>query len=148
MDLLLRREQRDDGWIASSITFVLYAQLDFTEEEAHQCERYDLYSRVAYNSEDFVRHLEAADKHREKAAEEADLGEIISNSFSALFYNVAGRLSLQLTVQNLCDGIHLESQELEEILHIEKCVRDAAAGIASYLDVALTFGGEEQLNEY
>jgi hypothetical protein len=141
--------QRDDGWIQSSITFILYAQLDLSEEERFQFEKYDLYSRVVYNSEDFLQNLEAADKHREKAAEpEAELSEIISNSLSALYYNIVGRVSLQLTVQNLFDGIRIESQELDEMLRVEKAIQSAALGLSSYLDVALTFDGQEQLDEY
>ncbi len=148
MHLLVRRMQRDDGWIQSSITFILYAQLDLTEEERFQFKKYELYERVVYNSEDFLQNLQAADKHREKAAETEELGEIISNSFSALYHNIAGRLSLQLTISNLVDGIRIESQDLEEILHIVRAIQDSAAGLASYLDVALTFDGEEQLDEY
>jgi hypothetical protein len=148
MHLLIRRMQRDDGWVQSSITFILYAQLDLTEEEQFQFEKYDLYSRIVYNSEDFLTNLEAADKHRGKAAATEELGEIISNSFSALYYNIAGRLTLQLSVQNIVDGIRIESQELDEILRIEGFIRNSAEALASYIDVALTFDGQEQLDEY
>lgn len=149
MHLLIRRMQRDDGWIQSSITFILYGQLDLTEEEQFQFKKYDLYTRIVYNSEDFIENLEAADKHREKANDpETALSDIVYNSFAALFYNMAGKLSLQLSVQNLVDGIRVESQDLEEILRIEQHIRDAGEGLASYIGVALTFDGQEQLDEY
>lgn len=149
MHLLIRRTQRDDGWIASSITFILYAQLDLSEEEQFQFEKYDLYTRVVYNSEDFVEHLEAADKYREKAAEpETELSEIVRNSFAALYHNILGRAALQLSVQSLADGIRIESQELDEILRIERIIQEAAFNLAAYIDVALTFDGQEQLDEY
>jgi hypothetical protein len=147
MHLLIRRMQRDDGWIQSSITFILYALLDLSEEEQFQFEKYDLYSRIIYNSEDFLKNLEAADKHRKKAAETEDLGEIISNSLSALYYNIAGRLTLQLSVQNVVDGISIESQELDEVLRIAGFIRESAAALASYIDAALTFDGQETLDE-
>ena len=155
MHLLIRRMQRDDGWIQSSITFILYAQLDLSEEEQFQFEKYELPSFVVYNSEDFLKNLEAADKHRAEAAKEhakpgteVNLENIISNSFYALFYNIAGRLTLQLSVQSLMDGIRIESQELDEILRIEKHIQNSAAGLASYIDVALTFDGQELLDEH
>src|ERR1700730_9455569 len=64
MLLLVRRSQRDDGWIATSMTFVLYAQLDLNREEEHLFDKYRLHDRVVYNSEPFLQHLEAADEHR------------------------------------------------------------------------------------
>jgi hypothetical protein len=161
--LLVRRSQRDDGWIASSITFVLYAQLDLDAEEEHLFDKYKLHDRVVYNSEAFLQHLQAADEHRaeiERAHEVmqdtehkdhdwlTNASTMFYNSFAALGYNMLGKLDLQLTLQGLIDGIHIESQDLEEILGIEKYIHQSTVFLAEYLNVALTFDGREELDEH
>ena len=149
MHLLTRRLQRDDGWFESAMTFVLDAQLDLTPEEKFLFYKYDLAERVIYNSEDFLAHLKAADEHREEAAkDDQDLLTSTYHSFAAFGENIWGKLSLQLTLQNLLDGAHVESADLEEILYIESLVRQSSEFVADYLKVALTFDSHEELSEY
>jgi hypothetical protein len=149
MHLLIRRHQRDDGWFESSVTFVLYAQLDLSPEELFLFEKYDLAERVVYNSEDFLKHLKAADDYREEAAkDDQDLVSIYYNSFAALGQNIMGTLSLQITLQSLIDGLQTESEDLEEILYIESLIQQSSQFVADYLKLALTFDSSEALHEY
>jgi len=145
------------------MTFVLYAQLDLDAEEDHLFEKYQLHDRVVYNSEAFLQHLQAADEHRaeiERAHElMQDTGHkdhdfltnaatMAYNSVAAFGYNTLGKLDLQLTLQGLVDGIHIESQDLEEILGIEKYIHQSTVFLADYLNVAFTFAGREELDEH
>ena len=163
MHLLVRRSQRDDGWIQTSMTFVLYAQLDLDAEDQFLFEKYGLHDRVVYNSEAFLQHLKAADEHREETERAYEVmldaehkehdwltnaGTMVYNSFAAFGYNMLGKLDLQLTLQGLIDGIQIESQDLEEILGIEKYIHQSTAFLADYLNVALTFDGREELDEH
>jgi hypothetical protein len=59
--------------------FLLDARLELTPKEQHFFEKYELPERVIYNSEAFLRHLQAADKYREVAAKERDLSKIVYN---------------------------------------------------------------------
>jgi hypothetical protein len=149
MHLLIRRSQRDDGWFESSITFIRDCQLDMSEEEHYLFTRYGIADRIVYNSEDFVEHLEAADAAREEAAKDVtDLGTVYSQSLVAFFHNIMGRLSLQISLQSLVDGLHVESQDLEETLYIEKLVREGVEFIAQYFELGFTFDSSEALHEY
>jgi len=149
MHLLTRRSQRDDGWLETSMTFILNAELDLGAEEKYLFDKYQLHDRVIYNSETFMEHLNAADKHREEAAkDEQDLGTILYESFAALGHNIMGKLSLQLTLQNLLDGAHIETQDLEELLRIEQLIATSVQFVADYLKIAVTFDSREELSEY
>jgi hypothetical protein len=149
MDLLLRRSQRDDGWMWSSITFILYAQLDLDEEERHLLKQYALHDRVVYNSADFLHHLKAADEYRETAAKTPDDDPltIAYNSFAALAHNILGKFYLQLTLQNLIEGVRIESDDLEEISTVANLIQKAVAFLSQYYDIAATFDGREDLDE-
>jgi len=154
MHLLLRQSQRDDGWIWTSMIFLLDARLDLTAEEQYLFERYRLNDRVVYNSDAFMQHLHAADEHREAAAATtdvpldaplqdhiasaaSDLSATAYNSGLALAHNVLGNLSLQITLQSLVEGIHIESEDLEEILTVAQLIRSGTEFLAAYLNIAL-----------
>lgn len=131
------------------MTFLLKAQLDLGAEEKYLFDKYELKDRVVYNSDAFIQHLHAADEHREEAAkDEQELSTIAYSSLAALGHNIMGKLSLQLTLQNLLDGIQIESQDLEELLHVEGLIHQSAKYVADYLKIAVTFDSREDLNEY
>jgi hypothetical protein len=166
MHLLLRQSQRDDGWIWSSMTFLLDARLDLDAEEQYLFGKYRLYDRVVYNSEAFIHHLDTADQYREAAAAPhtnvpldapladhittatSDLAATAYNSFAALAHNILGKMALQITLQSLVDGIRVESEDLEEILTVAQLMQRGVEFLATYLQVSVTFDGREELSEY
>jgi hypothetical protein len=149
MHILTRRSQRDDGWFESSMRFLLYAQLELNPEEEFLFKKYSIADRVVYNSAGFLEQLQAADEARDEAAkDDADLWTVYYNSFAALYHNIAGKLELQITLQNLIDGLTTESQDIEEILFIENLVRQGVEFIAQYFELAFTFDSREELHEY
>lgn len=164
MHLLIRRRQHDDeGWLWTSTIFELEGRLDLDEEEHYLFEKHKLGERVIYNSDAFLQNLYEADRYREAAAKiELDLNDpnkdapsliggladIVSNSALALTYNILGKISLQLTLQDLLKGFHVESEDLEEILTVDRRTRESVEFVASYLDVACTFDGSEDLSEH
>lgn len=163
MHLLLSRRQHDEeGLLSTSTIFELEGRLDLDEEERFMFDKYELGDRVIYNSDAFLQHLYEADSYREAAAKADEnlprardvsetvggLAEILSNSVLALTYNLLGKVSLQLTLQNLLDGFHVESEDLEEILTVEGRTRESVRFTAEYLDTVCTFDGSEELSEH
>lgn len=165
MHLLLRRSQRDDGWIFSSMIFLLDAQLDLTPDEQELFEKYDLLSHVVYDSDAREQYAHAAIERFEAATKPtkpipifepsaADIASQFSNIASMLWnsavgatYGLISDLSLRITLGTLIDGQHFESESLEEMLTVEDNIKQATEYLANYLHVALTFDGREDLSE-
>jgi len=160
--LLIRRRQHDEeGLFSSSVVFELEGRLDLDEEELFLFDKYELSGRVIYNSDAFLQSLYAADQYREAAAKAerdlynasnegaaASLAGIVGNSVLAFGYNMLGKVSLQLTLQDLVRGFHIESEDLEEILAVERLTKASVEFLAVYLDSACTFDGSEELSEH
>ena len=154
MHLLLRRSQRDDGWIASSITFILDARLDLTVDELELFNKYDLQSLVVYDSEPRSHHADAAYDHFDKATAVPvwnpsfyDLAASLWNNALGSAHGLISYLSLRITLGDLLDGQHIESEDLEQLLVAEENIGMAAKYLAGYFKVALTFDGGEELRE-
>ncbi len=165
MHLLLRRSQRDDGWIWSSITFLLDARLDLAPEELELFHKYNLYDFVVYDSDPRVQHAHSAGERFDAAAKpmtpvpwEPSLGDLATafGEIGASLWHVAAgtthglfsMIALQITLGSLVAGQHFESESLEEILTVANNIQQATEYLATYLDVALTFDGREELSEH
>jgi hypothetical protein len=166
MHLLIRTSQRDDGWIWSSMTFILDVRLDLDEDEEEQFTRYGLHKIIVYDSQALQDRAQAADEHREalkadrpKLPANASIEEQVMNelsylastfyhSFAALGHDLLSWLTLQITLGSMIQGQRIESQNLEEITTIANLLREAAEYTASYFEVALTFDGREELSEW
>ena len=165
MHLLLRRSQRDDGWIWSSITFQLDARLDLDGEELHLFEKYQLYDLAVYDSDARVQHAHSAMESYVSSEQSADAVPLfpaadeihiaLGNAFASIWHlgagithNIMSTLSLQITLGSLVAGQHIESQDLDEVLSVAANIHSAVEYLANYLNVALTFDGREELDEY
>jgi hypothetical protein len=165
MHLLLRRSQRDDGWIWNSMTFLLDVRLELTTEERELFEKYDLRSFVVYDSDAFVQHTYSAIERYDAASKPMTpmpwepsaghlataFGEIAAslwNTSVAASHEIVSMLALRITLGSLIDGQHFESQDLEELLTVEDNIEQATTYLANYLQVALTFDGREDLSEH
>lgn len=162
MHLFLRRSQRDDGWITSSMMFVMDVRLDLTEEEKHLCEKYDLLSAPVYASDDYMASIEAAKEQAEYAgrpfekwiwqtgyAEEfIDQASRFWSLLCAYGNEITASLQLHMTLGDLIDGQHVECENLEALLIAEEAIRKACEYLSLYLKAASTYDGREELHEY
>jgi hypothetical protein len=162
MYLLLRTSQRDDGWIWSSMTFILEARLDLDAEEEQLFEKYRLYDLAVYDGdarEQYQHQAQQSYEAQQEAANAPFLFEeahvILSNFFASLWhfgaaatYSVLAAMSFKITLQTLADGQDIESQSLEEIITIRNLIKESVEYLASYFELALTFDGREELSEW
>lgn len=166
MHLLLRKSQRDDGWVLSSVTFIIEAQLELTLDEAELFDKYNLADVVIYDSENRVYYGAASAESYHESSQSFgsvpvfirsadDVANIIGGIAagfwhlgSGVVYHTASALSLQITLGSLIDGQYVESESLEETLALYNTIKGAVQYIADYLDVALTFDGREDLSEF
>ena len=135
MQLKLRRSQRTAGVLSKSVMFMLDARLNLTTEEAANVRRYALGNEVIYNSAASRKHLEAA--------AEAYSRETAGSLLSQLAHTAMHRLSLNITIDGLVKGQHIECKDLQELIAAEKAITQAARTTHAFLDIAKTFDGRE-----
>ena len=154
MHLLLRRSQRDDGWLWTSITFLLDARLDLSRHELELFEKYQLRDFVVYDSEPRIHHGDVAYTHFDKATKVPiwdpsfyDLAASLWNNALGTAHGLMSYLSLHITLGDLINGQHIECEQLDQIIAAEENIATAAQFMADYFKVALSFDGGEDLRE-
>ena len=145
--------------------FMLDAQLDLMDEEQELFEKYDLRSFVIYDSDAFLQRTHSAIERYDAATKPmtpmpwepsasdlatafSEIAGLVWNSAIGATHEVMSLMALRITLGTLIDGQHFESGSLEEILAVEDNVRQATEYLASYLQIALTFDGREDLSEH
>ena len=137
MQLKLRQSQRSAGMLGRSVMFMLDARLELTEEEAANLRKYGLGDEVVYNSAASRKHFEAAGE----AFARDTAGSIVSE-FAHLAMH---RLSLNITIDGLVKGQHIECKDLYELLAAEDAIKQAARWAHFFLQTAETFDGRERV---
>ena len=128
MQLVLRRSQKATGLISKSISFVLDSRVDLSAEEETSVKKYGLGGQVLYNSASSKNYLEKAQ----------------NSGFLGAAANLAmARMSLNITIDSLTKGQHIECKDLDELLGAEAAIQNACQVIRQYIDVAQTFDGRE-----
>ena len=128
MQLVLRRSQKTTGMLSKSVAFVLDARVDLSEEEAAAVKKYALGSQILYNSANSKQYLERAQ----------------GSGFLGMAANLAmAKLSLNISIDSLTRGQHIECKDLDELLGAEEAIRNACQSIRGYIDIAQTFDGRE-----
>lgn len=140
MQLRLKRSQRDGGVISKNVIFCLDAQAAFTREEDENIRRYKLHSQCIYNSEASKRLLDRGD------AAMADGS--VRGSLRGLAFTALAAMRLNITVNSLARGQHIECKSLDELLGAEDAIHEACRNLKVYLDTAATFDGREVVVDY
>ena len=140
MQLKLVRSHREGGVVSKSVIFCLDARVQLTSEEQANVNRYKLGGQVIYNSEASKRHLDA---HQTSLATGTAGG--IAKSFLSL---AMAALNLNITINGLQRGQHIECKSLDELLGAEEALMEACRNLRTYLDTAATFDGREVLIDF
>ena len=140
MQLKLKRSQRSGGMMGGKVFFMLDAQVDLTQEEAHNVQKYKLGSKLVYNSE-------ASQKHAQASINALSSGSL-TGALKGTVSMAMARLSLNVTIDSLTKGQHVECKDLDELLGAEEAIREACANVRTYLQLAATFDGREEVVEY
>lgn len=139
MQLRLRRSQRASG-LRGNIIFCLDARAYLSPQQQDSIARYKLGGQVIYNSE-------AAKKHLEQS--KADLSEGTAGGYlKSIARTALAAMRLNITIDSLQRGHHIECKSLDELLSAEESLVDACKHMKEYLDVAATFDGREVLFDF
>lgn len=133
MQLKLKRSQKTSGMLSKTAVFCLDARLDLAPAERANVEKYKLGPLVIYNSESSKKHLE----HIQAAA--AGTGGLLKGAISIAM----AKLALNITIDGLTRGQHVECKDLQELMGAEEAINAACENTKAYLDLAATFDGRE-----
>jgi len=134
MRLKLNRSQKTGGMISKKIIFILSAAADYSNEEQANIKKYGLGPQNIYDSE-------AARRHGENAAHS---GGVLKGLAAAAL----AKISLSITIDSLARGHQVECQDLDELLSAEEAIRSACENLKTYLAIADSFDGREEVVEY
>lgn len=144
MQLKLQRSQRTAGMMAKKIVFGLNARVHLTPEEDGLVKKYGLANLSVYDSEARKRHADSSQANASTIGYGGGVGAFLRGSMSAAL----AAMSLRVTIASLTQGQHIECKDLEELLGAETAIRDACANVKTYLEVAKTFDGREEVVEF
>lgn len=137
MQLRLKRSESSKGMLSKTVMFCLDARLELTPDEAENVRKYKLGSKVIYNSE-------ASKKQMEKG-----LVGMAGGGFGGLakgYFRLAmSQLQLNITLESLTRGQHIECKDLDEVLDAEQSLMKACENAMTYLAAAATFDGKEEV---
>jgi len=140
MKLLMSRSQKTGGMINKAVTFCVDARAELSEDERDAVHKYNLGKQVIYNSQ-------AAKENIEKGMSNLEKGSV-----GGLMKGVAGlalhKFTLNVTIDSLTKGHHIEAQDLDEMLGAEDALRHSCENMKTYLETAATFDGREQVFEF
>jgi len=122
------------------VIFCLDARIQLTPEEQANVNRYKLGSQVIYNSEASKRHLA-----KSETAQSTGTAGGIAKSFVSL---AMAALNLNITINGLQRGQHIECKSLDELLGAEEALMEACKNLRAYLDTAASFDGREVLVDF
>lgn len=140
MQLKLRRTQRTGGIVTDKVFFQLDARVELTGQEQADIKKYKLGKTVIYNSEASKKHIEAGVS--------AGMSGNAAGMAKAAFRFAMARLNLNISIDDLCYGKHIECKDLDELLGAEEAIMTACENLRMYLDTAATFDGREMLVDF
>jgi len=126
--------------MSKSIIFCLDARVEFTPAEQASITRYKLHKQVIYNSE-------AAQKHLANAGMSMATGNMIG-SLKGMASVAFAALNLNISIESLQRGQHVECKSMDELLGAEDAIMTACQNLRGYLDTAATFDGREVLIDF
>ena len=147
MQLKIQRSQRTGGITGNTVFFALDVRADYSPEEQGNIRKYKLGSQVIYNSRAAQKHLDNVGAQLGRT-HTGGVGETAAGLARGALSLAMAKMSLNISIDSLGRGHHIECKDLEELLETEDTVRTACKNVTRFLEVAETFNGSETVIEY
>jgi hypothetical protein len=147
MQLKIQRSQRVGGLTGATVLFCLDVRADYSPEERDDIRKYRLGSQVIYNSRAAQKHLASVGAQLARV-DNPSLREKAAGLGRGVVSLAMAKMSLNISIDSLSRGQHIECKDLEELVEAEETVRTACKNVTRYLEVAATFNGSEIVIEY
>jgi hypothetical protein len=119
--------------------FCIDARAHLTDEERKSVDKYKLGKECIYSSEMSKRAMATGD---------AALDGSVRGSLKSMVMTTVAALSMNITVNSLVAGQHVECKSLDELTAVEEAIMLGALNLHRYLETAKTFDGREDVFEY
>lgn len=143
MQLKLKRSQRSGGMLGGKVVYMLDARAELTPEEKALVTKHSLGKLAIYDSEARKKRMQAAGEHFDRGSTGSVLGAARGLASAAM-----AAMSLRVTIDSLTIGHHIECKDMDELLGAENAIREGCETTRTYLDVAGTFDGREEIVQF
>ena len=140
MQLKLKRSQRTAGMMSGKVVYMLDARAELTPEEKALVAKHGLGKLSIYDSE-------ARKKQMQTAGERMAGGGLLGTARGLASVAMAA-MALQITIDSLTNGHHIECKTMDELLGADSALREGCENLRTYLDVAVTFDGREEIVQF
>jgi hypothetical protein len=140
MQLKTAKSQKETGMVTKTMVFCLDARVELTQEEQDAIKKYKLGKEVLYNSE-------AAQQHLDRGASGLVQGTI-GGAMKAFAGLALAKMSLQVTIDSLSKGQHIECKDMLELVGAEDTIKLACQNMKKFLEIAKTFDGKEMVSDF
>ena len=140
MQLKIQRTQRMGGVMGNTAVFCLDVQAEYARPEAANIAKYKLGKQVIYNSR-------ASRKHLDRAKAGSAIGGFWGYAGGAVSLALA-KMSLNISIDSLGRGQHIECKDMLELLEAEEEVMTACRMLKRFLETAATFNGSIALIDF
>ena len=140
MQLKLKRSQRTAGMMGGKVVYMLDARAELTPDEQRLVATHGLGKLSIYDSEGRKKRMEAA-------GERLSGGGLLGTARGLASVAMAA-MSLQVTIDSLTSGHHIECKTMDELLGADSAIREGCENLRAYLDVAVTFDGREEIVQF
>ncbi len=140
MQLKLKRSQRTAGMMGGKVVYMLDARAELTPEEKALVTKHGLGKLSIYDSE--------ARKKQTQAAGERLAGGGLLGTARGLASVAMAAMALQITIDSLTSGHHIECKTVDELLGADSALREGCENLRTYFDVAVTFDGREEIVQF
>jgi len=147
MQLTIRRSQRTGGMMGKTVLFCLDVRAEYSAEEKSNIAKYKIGNQTLYTSPASRKHLDNARGHLAQT-QVGGAGEQAAGLARGMLSLAMSKLNLNITIDSLAKGQHIECKDMGELLEAEETVREACRSVSTYLAIADSFNGSETLIEY
>jgi len=140
MKLKISRSQKSKGVMSKDMIFCLDARVELTKQESDAVKKYHLGNQAVYNSARSKHHL---DKGAQDVASKTLIGII-----KGFFRLGMAKLALNITIDSLTKGQHIECKDMFELLESQDAIEKACEQTKQFIEIAETFDGQENIVEY
>ena len=148
MKLRISRSQKSGGVMGQHVVFCIDARAELTPEEAAAVKKYGLGKEVVYNSQRSKEHLDRLNANLEAGTGREGVLKGIAGFVKSVGNLAMAKLALNITIDGLVKGQHIEAKDMDEMISAEAALRAACERTKDYLAVAATFDGGEEVVEF